>query len=60
MEKIKSHLDAAYAQLVGLTVGGEAKMPIGLAMAELTSAMAEIIEKEKEAAAGEGGERAAS
>ena len=47
MKEIKAHLDAAYAQLAGLTVGGEAKMPVGLAMAELASAMAEILEKEK-------------
>jgi len=48
METIKKHLDAAYAHLFSVTVGGDAKIPVGLAMAELRAAMTEIIEKEKE------------
>lgn len=48
MDKIKAHIDAAYAQLAGMTVGGEAKIPVGLAMAELVMAMKEIVEREKD------------
>ena len=48
MEQIKQHIDAAYAQLHGMVVGGDAKIPIGLAMAELTMAMDDIVAMEKE------------
>ena len=47
MEKIKAHLEKAYEQLAGMVVGGEGKVPVGLAMAELIAAMAEILEMEK-------------
>ena len=48
MKQIKQHLDAAYSQLFGMVVGGDAKIPVGLAMAELTAAMSIIITMEKE------------
>ncbi len=48
MESIKSHLEVAYAQLMGMTVSGEAIMPVGVAMAHLASAMAEILDLEKQ------------
>ena len=47
MENIKNHLNAAYEQLTRITVGGEIKMPIGLAMAHLVEAMQEILSCEK-------------
>ena len=50
MENIKKNLDAAYQQLVGLVMGGEGKMNVGLAMSHLVLAMQEILEKEKEGA----------
>jgi len=48
MESIKRHLEAAYAQLTGMTISGEAIMPVGVAMAHLASAMAEILDMEKQ------------
>lgn len=53
METIKAHIDAAYEQLFHLTVSGDAKIPVGLAMAELTAAMTEIVEREKAGAEGD-------
>jgi len=47
VENIKNHLNAAYEHLTGVIVGGEAKMPIGLAMAHLVEAMQEILAYEK-------------
>ena len=55
MEQIKAHIDAAYAQLEGMVVGGNAKIPVGLAMAELTAAMADIITMEKDKSQTEAG-----
>lgn len=54
MEQIKQHLNMAYAQLAGMVVGGDAKIPVGLAMAELTAAMEAIINMEKTAAKEDG------